>query len=262
MDKTFSSSLGTSKAALAGPNTSYTYPTQATHQDDVTPLLSKLSKASMKKHLTKFSSFNNRYYKSETGKASSEWLLSTVKDLIDNSGIEGASVAAFPHPKWTQDSVIATIPGKSEKTVVLGSHQDSINLQAANPTNARAPGADDNGSGSMTILEALTVFLQDPKVQAGENANTVEFHWYAAEEEGLLGSQAVFESYEKDGRSVAAMLAQDMTGYIQGTIDAGEPVSLGIITDFVNKDLTEFIKVVIDEYCTIPYAESKCGYAW
>jgi leucyl aminopeptidase len=38
------------------------------------------------------------------------------------------------------------------------------------------------------------------------------------------------------------MLQQDMTGYIQKTLDAGEPESVGVITDYVSLDLTEFIK--------------------
>jgi hypothetical protein len=34
----------------------------------------------------------------------------------------------------------------------------------------------------------------------------VEFHWYSAEEAGLLGSQDVAESYEKKGVEVIAMI--------------------------------------------------------
>ncbi len=45
----------------------------------------------------------------------------------------------------------------------------------------------------MTILEAMRVLLSDPKIAAGEGANTLEFHWYSGEEAGLLGSQDNFE---------------------------------------------------------------------
>ena len=57
------------------------------------------------------------------------------------------------------------------------------------------------------------------------------------------------------------MLQQDMTGYVQKTLDAGLPESVGVITDFVDQGLTEFIKTVITDYCDIPYVETKCGYA-
>ncbi len=45
------------------------------------------------------------------------------------------------------------------------------------------------------------------------------------------------------------MLQQDMTGYIHKTIAAGEPESVGIITDFVDPGLTEFIKMIVTEVC-------------
>jgi len=124
-----------------------------------------------------------------------------------------------------------------------------------------APGADDDGSGTMTILEAFKALLTDKNITSGQAENTLEFHWYSAEEGGLLGSQAIFSAYEKADRDVKAMLQQDMTGYIKGTLDAGLKESVGVITDFVDTGLTEFIKKVIEEYCSIPYVETKCGYA-
>lgn len=212
----------------------------------------------MHDHLETFTSFHTRYYKSHYGAESSAWLLSQVDKTLRDAGATKASVKAFPHP-WGQSSIIATIPGKSDKTVVIGAHQDSINLFL--PSILAAPGADDDGSGTVTILEALRVLLKSDKILAGEAENTVEFHWYSAEEGGLLGSQAIFQTYEKEGRDVKAMLQQDMTGYVQKTLDAGEPESVGVITDFVDPGLTEFIKKIITVYCDIPFVLTKCGYA-
>lgn len=59
----------------------------------------------------------------------------------------------------------------------------------------------------------MRVLLSDPTIAAGEGANTLEFHWYAGEEGGLLGSGDIFDSYKADGAVVKAMLQQDMTGY-------------------------------------------------
>lgn len=239
---------------------SVTYPAKTAYNESVVPLLKKLSKANMRTHLETFTSFHTRYYKSQYGVQSSAWLLSQVNSTLNETGAldHGASVKAFPHP-WGQSSIIATIPGKSNKTIVIGAHQDSINLFL--PSLLSAPGADDDGSGTVTILEALRVLLQSDDILKGKGENTVEFHWYSAEEGGLLGSQAIFLSYEKEGRDVKAMLQQDMTGYVQKTIDAGQPESVGVITDFVDPGLTEFIKEVITEYCDIPYILTKCGYA-
>jgi leucyl aminopeptidase len=49
--------------------------------------------------------------------------------------------------------------------------------------------------------------------------NTIEFHWYAAEEAGTLGSQALFLDYARSGQDVRAMLQQDMTGFYNSTIE-------------------------------------------
>ncbi|KAF3806513.1 Leucine aminopeptidase 1 [Colletotrichum gloeosporioides] len=235
------------------------FPEKCTLQDKVKPLIKDLDKSEIQKNLEKFTSFHTRYYKSDYGRQSSEWLLSKINSIIKDAGADKhVSAAAFPHT-WQQSSIIVTIPGKSNRTVVIGAHQDSINLWL--PSILAAPGADDDGSGSMTILEVLRTLLKSKDVVEGKADNTIEFHWYSAEEGGLLGSQAIFKSYEQDGRDVKAMLQQDMTGFVQRTLDAGKPESVGVITDFVDAGLTDFIKKVIVEYCKIPFTETKCGYA-
>lgn len=258
MDITDNSELGALNSRYGAR--SVKFPEKIAHNKTVAPLLKQLEKNNMRKHLEVFTSFHTRYYKSTTGAQSSAWLLQQVNDTVAKSGAfdHGASVKAFSH-SWGQSSIIATIPGKSNKTIVIGAHQDSINLFL--PSLLAAPGADDDGSGTVTILEALRVLLKSKDIVKGNFPNTVEFHWYSAEEGGLLGSQAIFQSYEKEGRDVKAMLQQDMTGYIQKTLDAGKPESVGVITDFVDPGLTEFIKEVITQYCSIPYVLTKCGYA-
>ncbi|KAF2847099.1 leucine aminopeptidase 1 [Plenodomus tracheiphilus IPT5] len=255
-DITHNEELGTLNRKLS--TKSVKFPSKPSQNESIAPLLKELKKENMRAHLEIFTSFHTRYYKSHYGAKSSAWLLEQVQKTLTESGASNASVKAFPHP-WGQSSIIATIPGKSDRTVVIGAHQDSINLFL--PSILAAPGADDDGSGTVTILEALRVLLKSEEVIKGEADNTIEFHWYSAEEGGLLGSQAIFQSYEKEGRDIKAMLQQDMTGYVQKTLDAGEPESVGVITDFVDPGLTEFIKQIITVYCGIPYVLTKCGYA-
>lgn len=277
MDITETPSLGALSLSRTAVKKTVKFPQKPAYKETLTPLMKHLSKKNMRSNLEVFTSFHTRYYKSTSGAESSAWLYGRVNKTIYESGAHkhGADVKVFPHP-WGQNSVIATIPGKSEKTVVIGAHQDSINLFL--PSLLAAPGADDDGSGTVTILEALRVLLQSPDIVNGTAQNTVEFHWYSAEEGGLLGSQAIFSAYERQGRDVKAMLQQDMTGYVQKTLENGEPESVGVITDFVDPGLTDFIKEVVtevrplqrcslnptdsDQYCDIPYVLTKCGYAW
>lgn len=69
-------------------------------------------------------------------------------------------------------------------------------------------GADDDGSGTTSSLEALRALSHGNYTPE----TPLEFHYYSAEEGGLLGSQAVAKSYEDSGRKVLAMLQMDMTG--------------------------------------------------
>jgi leucyl aminopeptidase len=222
------------------------YPSKMAHVETVKPLLKQLSKDQMKKNLEHFTSFFTRYYKSQYGVESATWLYGQVKDIIEESGAaeHGTTVEKFAHP-WGQFSIIARIPGQTNRTVVVSAHQDSINLFL--PSILAAPGADDDGSGTVTILEVLRTLLQSGEIAHGNATNTVEFHWYSAEEGGLLGSQAIFSSYRKENRNVKAMLQQDMTGFIQGTLDAGNEESIGIIVDYVDEPLTQFIRDVTTE---------------
>ncbi|KAM3527418.1 hypothetical protein NHJ13051_002956 [Beauveria bassiana] len=256
MDITETRNLGASKI---GAKTVVQFPKKVSQQKVVNKLAKTLSKSEMQKNLEKLTSFYTRYFRSETGLQSSDWVLEKVNSIIKEAGADKTVFAeSFPHP-WQQHSVIATIPGRTNNTVVIGAHQDSTNLWL--PSVLAAPGADDDGSGTVTIMEAFRTILQSQDIVNGKAQNTIEFHWYSAEEGGLLGSQAIFSEYERGGRAVKAMLQQDMTGYVQGTLDAGKPESVGVIMDFVDPGLTKFIKVVIEEYCDIPWVETKCGYA-
>lgn len=66
-----------------------------------------------------------------------------------------------------------------------------------------APGADDDCSGTVSILEAFRVLAESGFVPTN---GPVEFHWYAAEEGGLLGSQAVARYKKESGAKIGAMM--------------------------------------------------------
>ncbi|KAF1952912.1 transferrin receptor [Byssothecium circinans] len=238
-----------------------TFPTTLTHQALAAPLLPQLSKTNLRNTLEPFSAFQNRFYKSTYGTQSSAWLLQTVRDTITSANATLATARPFNHTAFNQPSVIATLPGSTNRTIVMGAHQDSVNWQGRDQLNNRAPGADDDGSGTVTILEAMRVLLTNEEVRAGRQPNTIEFHWYAAEEGGLLGSADVWADYKERGVDAKALLQQDMTGYSKGTTDAGKEDAVGVIVDYVDTPLTEFVKGVITEYCDIGFVETECGYA-
>lgn len=113
------------------------------------------------------------------------------------------SLEYFTHV-FPQPSIIARFEPKvrnwSQPLTILGAHQDSANyLFPLLP----APGADDDCSGSVSILEAFRVLANSGYTPKD---GPVEFHWYAAEEGGLLGSQAIAR-YKKDSHAtIGAMM--------------------------------------------------------
>ncbi|KAG6910065.1 hypothetical protein DXG01_013515 [Tephrocybe rancida] len=222
------------------------------HQDEVNAIIASISLPSMKSYLNNLTSFNNRYYKSQTGVNATNWIVSTISDIISKNSGSKATVKAFAH-SWIQSSIIATIPGTTTGPVtILGAHMDSINLNS--PTSGRAPGADDDGSGSVNLIEAFRVLLA-----AGFQPTTpVEFHWYSGEEAGLLGSQAIAKSYKSAARSVKAMLQLDMTAYVK----PGVTEVIGLMPDYIDNALNTFLGLIIDDYSTLPHVVSpECGYA-
>ena len=83
---------------------------------------------------------------------------------------------------------------------ILGAHQDSANyLFPLLP----APGADDDCSGTVSILEAFRILAETGYTP---QHGPVEFHWYAAEEGGLLGSQHIARYKKEQGARIGAMM--------------------------------------------------------
>ncbi|KAF8662808.1 hypothetical protein AX16_001090 [Volvariella volvacea WC 439] len=227
------------------------YPTPS-RQSSVNPIISTLSITNMQTYLSNLTSFNNRYYRATTGAQASEWIRNTIASIISSGPNVGATVSLVSH-SFVQSSIVARFPGTNPNgpLTILGAHMDSIN--SGNPTSGRAPGADDDGSGSVNLIEAFRALVaagfrpQDP----------VEFHWYAGEEGGLLGSQAIATSYRNAGRSVKGMLQLDMTAYFR----PGSTEVVGLIPDFTDSSLTSYVAALVRAYLRIgSVVGPACGY--
>ncbi|KAF8317875.1 Zn-dependent exopeptidase [Clavulina sp. PMI_390] len=221
--------------------------------DKVKSVLKTLSPANLRETLGKLTSFRTRYYRSQTGRDSQLWLLSKIQDIAASEASEELAsriiIGEFQHP-WPQHSIIAKIKGtNSTGSVIVSAHQDSTNSFPFLP----APGADDDGSGTVSILEAYRGLVAANFTPIQD----VEFHWYAAEEGGLLGSQAVAADYAKRGVPVHGVLHYDMTAWVK----RGTKPTIGVMTDHTSTKLTNLVKSLVDKYLDVPWVESKCGYA-
>lgn len=193
------------------------------------------------------SQFPSRYHKSSANNQHVEELAQRIRQLLQSVTIP-YQVETLTHSKTPQKSLRVRLIGKERphEIVILGGHLDSI----ANWGFGRAPGADDNASGSANILEALRITAQQ-----GQPARTIEFFWYAGEEAGLIGSSEIAQSYRQAGSQVIGVMQLDMTLFP----GQGELV-LGDMTDFTNPWLRTYMKTLSDFYVGAQWKEDKCGY--
>jgi leucyl aminopeptidase len=215
----------------------------------VAPMVAQVEEPSIRSMIESLSNFNTRYYKSETGVKSSEFIRDTWANLAKNRS--DVKVELIKHSNWPQASIVMTIQGseKSEEIVILGGHADSISGMFGD--NSRAPGADDNASGIATITEVIKILIKNdfkPK-------RTIQFMGYAAEEVGLLGSKDIAARYKASGKKVIGVMQLDMT-LNKGTADK----DIVMMADYTNGSQNEFIGKLIDEYVKVPWGYSRCGY--
>lgn len=115
----------------------------------------------------------------------------------------------------THNIIAQTVGGDPDNCVMLGGHSDSV---------AEGPGINDDGSGSLSLLEVAT------QLARFRVRNCVRFAWFSAEEEGLLGSDnyvATLPAAEK--RRIRLFMDYDMMGspnfayQIYNATDAANP---------------------------------------
>ncbi|KAF3907933.1 hypothetical protein ABW21_db0204899 [Orbilia brochopaga] len=96
----------------------------------------------------------------------------------------------------TRNVIAQTVLGDPQNCVMLGGHSDSVE---------EGPGINDDGSGSLTLLE-LAVQLAQFSVR-----NCVRFAWWSGEEEGLLGSTWYAEHLTpKENKRIRLFMDYDM----------------------------------------------------
>jgi len=133
----------------------------------------------------------------------SEWIVSQFSQF----GLKAGTQCWDPRYSCNVVGILqgATFPSE---VIVLGAHYDSRAANSSSPTQ-RAPGANDDGSGTGTLLQIAKIIAQS-KVQF---ARTIHFVAFGGEEQGLLGSRAYAELMESTKTNVVAMIQNDMIAY-------------------------------------------------
>lgn len=243
-------SLADAYAALAEPTlTSPRVDYKLDRKPLVTAILPTLDESRIRATIENLSSRATRYYKSPTGVEAAHWLAERWRGYTTRDDV---TVELIDHNGWPQPSVIMTIAGHGERAdevVVIGGHLDSIAFDAAKPNHA--PGADDDASGVATLDEVARALLAADY----RPDRTLMFMAYAAEEVGLLGSQAIARDFARRKIAVVGALQLDMTNY------RGSDRDIWLMKDFTDAAQNEFVIALIENYVGASWGLDACGYA-
>ena len=166
-------------------------------------LANRVSQDSIYAFDTRLEAFQTRYYLSDSIDRARDWIVEKFQDW----GYTDVTTPTFSwHGDWHYN-VMAVKPGNAEpdKVIVVGGHYDSFNQQS-DPM-VFAPGADDNGSGTATVMELARILADVPL------RKTIIFMAFSAEEIGLIGSAAAAEEFVNAGTDIEVMYNFDMVGF-------------------------------------------------
>lgn len=220
--------------------------------NQVNSMLASVNDNNILANIQTLEAIGTRFHNSASGLATTAKVAELFRLAGDLEG-RGAKIMEFEHsnPAITvatrQKSLIVSFPGVSDDTttVVVGAHLDSINRL----NNADAPGADDDASGIATLIEIARVIAES----GARFHRRVEFHAYAAEEIGLIGSRDIANQYRSQGRKVSAMLQFDMNSWSR---DPANQV-IHLVTDDTHINLRRSLKDLLNTYLGGNYREKS-----
>ncbi|MDH4223459.1 MAG: M20/M25/M40 family metallo-hydrolase [candidate division Zixibacteria bacterium] len=206
-------------------------------------LLSLVSQDSLFTWNLRLQNFKTRYSYSDSIYRASQWLF----DKLASFDIDSVYFHHFTEDLIDQYNVVAVIPGTvcQDKVIVVGGHYDSVVYGTGTNPYTWAPGADDNGSGTVATLEIARIVAENPLPV------TVIFVPFAMEEQGLIGSYHFAEYLYNDSIDVRLMLNADMIGH---SVDEVNDVWI-----LASSRAMEFVNIMIDMAST--YTSLTAGYS-
>ena len=164
-------------------------------------------------------------------------------------------------------NVVAVLPGTVNKDhqIIISGHYDSA-VSARRPQNqtqnqtstdgavapfsfdieSKAPGANDDGSGTAAVLEMARVMSQY------EWTNTIVFVAFTAEEEGLIGSTLYARKARKENQIIDAVLNNDIIGDDTGGSGRKNNTTVAVYSeepaDSSSREVARYVKEVCERY--------------
>ncbi|KAG5648827.1 hypothetical protein DXG03_000176 [Asterophora parasitica] len=153
----------------------------------------------------------SRHSFSKGASTAAAWLKARFEETGASCNLKPFLVGFAPNVVCRYPSTVHTT-----STVLLSAHYDSRGSFGS----LRAPGADDDGSGTISLLSIARVILRKG-VKFHSNVELVAF---AGEEQGLLGSRAYARELRAANANLTLMVQADMLAFRE----PGEPHQLGL----------------------------------
>jgi hypothetical protein len=227
--------------ALSAAVPAFAQPVVAPDADPrVAALVAAVSQDRLQRMLTTLAGFGTRESMSTTTSptrgigAARQWIFDELTRSSPRLQVSFDTHVIAPQGRFTRQTelrnVMAVLPGRTSRRIYITGHYDSLNLgmggqQALNAAggqnpqaradfdhDADAPGANDDGSGTVLTMELARVFAESGL----QFDATLVFMCWAGEEQGLVGSSAHAQALAAQKVPVEANFNNDIVGNSRG----------------------------------------------
>lgn len=167
----------------------------------------------------------SRHSNSPFNPIAAEWIF----DQFDAMGLQ----VEYDYFNANGENVVATIPGSvyPDKQYIICAHYDDM------PSGNDSPGADDNASGVVGVLEAARLLADMNPLY------TLKFIAFDEEEQGLIGSYHYAAQASGNGDDILGVLNLDMIAY-----DSDSDWEMSISVNNQSMDFAEYFIAAMDIY--------------
>lgn len=249
---------------------------------EIESMVKEINSDSLKANMYKLVSFGTRNTLSTQGNnsrgvgAARQWILSKFNEYAKQSNGRLSAfidtVTYLPDGKRVDrpiilGNVVATLKGtdpNDHRIFIMSGHMDNMRTNVMDSV-GDAPGADDDGSGTVAVMECARVMSKH------SFPATIIFVTVAGEEQGLIGAYYMAKKAKKENWAIEAVLNNDIMGsnnsnetnIIENTklrvfseglsvTDTGKAAmqirSLGLENDGRSRQLARYIKEVAERY--------------
>jgi len=199
----------------------------------ISDLVASVSVQSLTEFLIQLTNFHTRQSTSPDAVAASTYIRQTFAKF-------GFNATQIPFRTGYSDNVVGERKGnlEPEKIIIIGAHYDS-RMSSVNDATSRAPGANDDGSGTAALLEIARI-LSEPGLIV---PYTIQLIAFSGEEQGLYGSYAYANAAKEADLDIIAMLQGDMLGY-----QSVSYYGLDFASRYTTESLTTQLDLVAKDY--------------